>query len=120
MLTVVSTQFYENDDNYTDNKITLSDPRTCDHEIHFYTLTHTENASFKRFSLAKVPFSNLILIVVDDLMDGFVHGIDLEYPTPKEVVYNVGLECIRARGENLTRRNLTECFNEVSATVRCK
>lgn len=95
----------------------MSEPRPCDQELHLYTLTHNEHTRHN-FWLVKVPLSNLVLLVVDDLMGNSIDGsLDFVYPTPKEVAYNVDLECIRATGENLVRRNYMECFNEIVATV---
>lgn len=120
-LKVVSTEFFEGDSNYTDTyelkRIEMTDPRPCDQEIHLYTLSHFEHTSFHNLALTKLPFSNLILIVVDDLMGNSLNTVNIEYPTPKEVVHSVALDCIRARGEKLIRRNYMECFNEVIVTV---
>lgn len=88
-------------------------PRTCDQETHLYTLTYTEHRTFDGFWLEKVPTSNLVLLVIDDLLGTAIGDVDLDFPTPKEIVYHVQLECVRAGGEGLVRRSYTECFNEV-------
>lgn len=120
LVKVVSTEFYENNDNNTDmyeaRRVETISPRPCDQETHLYTYTHTQHKDFDGFWLEAVPFTNLVLLVINDLVN-FVGDVQLEYPTPKEVVYNVDVECIRAGGENLIRRNYMECFNQIIIDV---
>lgn len=115
---------FESGDNYTDfyesRRIEMPDPHPCDQQTHLYTYTHNttlESLEHQGFSLVGVPFSNLVLVVIDALVpEGHKNG--LLYPTFEEIVYGDDLECVRVKGEQMVRRNYMHCFNEVRAAVR--